>query len=220
MNTIKIDPEQSRVFCDLVEYTKLPKELVLRRCQYATTELAILWHMRKGVVDFYQTNDLYLFDLTFYQMLLEKHEIVQKMVEQVKVLGCQRVLEFGGGIGEFSLVCAEQKLPVTYFDVEGVIKKYAQWRFTKHNLNGITVASHSEVELLGQGWDLINVMDVLEHLEQPQGIIELLAKSVKYIFCNPEEIKYNMFYPQHISRFDLTPYFVREEGYLWRNKSL
>jgi hypothetical protein len=60
---------------------------------------------------------------------------------------------------------------------------------------------------------------VLEHLENPDDVIKKLAEKAKYIFCNPGDIKYNLYYPQHITNFDLTPFFERVEGYLWKNKN-
>ena len=75
-----------------------------------------------------------------------------------------------------------------------------------------------EVDPLSEEWDMINAMDVLEHLEDPSKVIADLAEKARYIFCNPEDIKYNVLYPQHISTFDLSPSFDRLDGYLWKNK--
>jgi len=223
MKEITINPEKSRIFQDLVEFSGLPAELVLKRCQYAVAELAIRWHQCKGVLNFYQEEDLYLFDLTKYQLLLEFHDVVKRMIEQIQSLGLTKVLEFGGGIGEFSLRCAEAGIPVTYYELDGVIKDYALWRFDKHKtgiktgLSGLYIV---EVNPLPENWDVVNVMDVLEHLEKPEEAIAQLRRHTRYIFCNPEDVKYNDYYPQHIGKFDLTPHFERQEGYLWKNKEL
>lgn len=40
----KIDVKKSRIFNDLVEYTKLHPKLVIERCKYSVYELAILWN--------------------------------------------------------------------------------------------------------------------------------------------------------------------------------
>ena len=212
---ITLDPATSRIFQDLVEYTQLPAELALRRCNYATTELAVLWQKRKNVVDFYTNDNLYLIDLTKYQLILEHHKVIMNMVNQIKELQLVKILEFGGGLGEFSLVCAEQGLSPTYYDLDGPIKQYALWRFKKHQQDSIIIAEQNSWQ---RPWDVVNTMDVLEHLENPQEVITTLSRCARYIFCNPEDVKYNIFYPQHISRFDLTPHFERVKGYLWKNK--
>ncbi len=211
-----LDPSKSRIFQDLVVYSKLYPELVLRRCNYAVTELAILWQQKKSVLDFYQQAELYIYDLTKYQLILEHEGIIKKIIQQMKSLGVKRVLEFGGGIGEFSLCCAEAGFSMTYHDLPGVIKNYAQWRFQKYGKEREIFLMESYP--LYQDWDVVNVMDVLEHLEQPERVIEDLRKHAVFILCNPEDVKYNHFYPQHIGRFDISPFFERVEGYLWRNK--
>ena len=212
---IKIDPQKSRLFKDLLDYTGLNEMLALRRCDYAVTELAILWDKKKSVLDFYREAELYIFDLTKYQLILESNQLVNKMINQIENLKLKKILEFGGGIGEFSVLCSEKDFDITYYDLDGEIKNYALWRFNKHQCD-IKVA---EKYPLDQQWDLVNMMDVLEHLENPQEVISDLSKNTDYIFCNPEEVKYNVFFPQHISKFDLGEYFELVEGYLWKNKN-
>lgn len=126
------------------------------------------------------------------------------------------VLEYGGGIGEFSLVCSDNKLDIYYYDLDGLLKEYAKWRFKKHAAN-IKVMNE---EPLNKKWDAVNIMDVLEHLEKPEDVIKKLAENVKFIFCNPQSIQYNVIYPQHISKFDLSPYFEHKGLHLWTNKKL
>ena len=210
-----IDASKSRVFLDLLEYTGLPPEFVLKRCQYAKVELAILWKKKKSVPHFYKDNDLFIYDLTEYQMRLEHGKLVRQMVSQLKRLGLRKVLEFGGGIGEFSIICSENGIDITYHDLDGVIRDYAAWRFRKHGFS----VKVSDKDPLEERWDAVNVMDVLEHLEDPGPIIRKLAKNADYIFCNPDQVLYNELYPQHISRFDISRDFEHVEAYLWKRKN-
>jgi len=213
--TTKIDANDSKIFQDLIAYTNVNPQLAIKRCDYAATELAILWNNKKNILKFYQDNNLYIYDLTKYQLILEHHNMISEMIKQIKELRLNKILEFGGGIGEFSINCAKNNLEITYYDLDGTIKNYALWRFKKHKCN-VKIA---EEYPLNQKWDLVNVMDVLEHLENPQEIISDLSKNTKYIFCNPEEVKYNIYFPQHISKFDLTEHFTQIKGYLWKNKT-
>jgi hypothetical protein len=209
-----VNVADSRIFQDLVEYTNIPPQIALKRCQYAAIELAVLWTQKKSIEEYYKNTDLYLFDLTQYQLLLQHHKLIVEMIEQIKRIGTTSVLEFGGGIGEFSIVCAENSITCTYYDI-GKTKEYAVWRFKKHH-STVTVAEHDPLDT--QDWDVVNVMDVLEHLEHAHDVIEILGRRARYIFCNPDEIKYNEVYPQHISKYDITTHFVHVQGYLWRNK--
>jgi hypothetical protein len=212
-----IDVSKSRIFIDLMDYAKYPGELVLQRCQYAATELAFLWNNRKGILDFYTSTDLYIYDLTLYQLLLEHNGAIAKMIAEIDRLGLKSILEYGGGIGEFSLMCGLHGLQVTYFELEGKTKEYAKWRFAKHGCGDISLGDDGVLDRI---WDCVNIMDVLEHMEDPDPIIAKLAKNARYIFCNPEQVKYNSLYPQHISKFDISPFFENVEGYLWKNKTL
>ena len=207
---------KSRILKDLIEYSKIPPELVYERCKYAVYELAVQWRKKKSMLNFYRYSDLYLYDLTFYQMQLERHNLIKQMVQQIKNLKLTKILEYGGGIGEFSLLCHENGLRVNYYDLDGTIKKYAMWRFRKHKANKISIANKHQLD---EKWDAVNIMDVLEHLQNPQAIIKKLSKNSKYIFCNPHQIEFNILYPQHISKFSLDKYFINIQSYLWKNKN-
>lgn len=213
----KIDISKSRIFIDLINYTKVHPQLAMHRCEYAAIELAVQWKDKKDVTDFYKTSDLYIFDLTNYQLMLEHSGHIKNMIQQMKTLGLKKVLEYGGGIGEFSLFCNEEGLDISYYDLPSKTKDYALWRFKKHNGDKIKIAESNPLE---ENWDAVNIMDVLEHLEHPEQAIKKLAENAKYIFCNPENIIYNVYFPQHISKYDLTPYFEHVDTYLWKNKSL
>lgn len=217
METINVAEE--KLFKDLVEYSKLPPKLCFERCKYAVRELAVLWHLRKpqnseDIINYYKKNeDLYIFDLTLYQLMMKEN--IKKMIEQMKDLGVKKILEFGGGIGEFTIQAARAGFDISYYDLNGEIKNYALWRFEKHGVNPKIL--DEKIDPLSEEWDLVCVMDVLEHLEKPGEIIEKIREKTNYIFVNPEQVRYNILYPQHINRYDLEG-FETVEGFLWRKK--
>tara|TARA_Y100000310_G_scaffold32447_1_gene30730 strand:- start:709 stop:1362 length:654 start_codon:yes stop_codon:yes gene_type:complete len=210
-----IDISKSRIFNDLVEYTNLPRNQVLQKCASSEKELVDLWNKKQNILDFYKNSDLYLFDLTKYQLILEHNNKIKEMIKQIKELKLNKILEYGGGIGEFSLLCCENKFSISYYDLDGKVRDYALWRFKKHNCEEINIKNES---CLDEEWDVVNIMDVLEHLENPNEIILKLKEKARYIFCNPFEIKYNKLCPQHISKFDLSKDFEQINNYLWKNK--
>ena len=61
-----IDVRKLQLFKDLVLYSKLDPILVLERMKYADKELAVLWHNKNSVKEYYTSTDLYIYDLTRY----------------------------------------------------------------------------------------------------------------------------------------------------------
>lgn len=223
MTNPKPTQNQIRIVEDLLEYTKLPKEIVTNRMNYAVVELAYRWHKHRGsTLSYYKNTDLYIYDLTNYQISLRgEPDMIQWMIDKIKELDGKAILEYGGGIGEFSLVCAEKGLLVNYYDIPSETREYAQWRFDKHDKDGWIIPVSSEQIINLNDWDFVNIMDVLEHLDNFQEIIEMLSKTTKYIFTNPDEIKFNVYFPEHISNYKLhlEKYFNHMDGYLWKNKN-
>lgn len=202
------------LYKELAEYTGRPWELVKLRCEGAAAELAWLWPQYDGVLAFYRETDLYIFDLTFYQTMLGKNNAHNWLRHMIKKHGWKTMLDFGGGTGEWSIIAAKAGCKVTYVDVEGSkTMEYARWRFKQHGV---------DVDCLGEdAWpldpfDAIIAMDVFEHLEAPVPLIEQFAGQSKFLFANPNEVKYNDLYPQHISHYKLEPLWEHVEGYLWK----
>lgn len=203
---------------ELATYLNRPIEIVTERCKYSPFELAWKWPEYKDrTLDFYKENDLYLFDLTYYHDLIMPHRGTHEWFKDIiKRYDIKTVLDYGGGIGEYTILATEAGAKCDYLDVDGESKKYAQWRFDRRNIKPNML--NETAEDFGS-YDLITIMDTLEHIPDPVPIIKKLSEKAKYIICNPEEIPYNWVYPCHISRFDLTPYFTKIENYLWKNHS-
>ena len=202
---------------ELAEYTDAPVELVELRCQGAGAELAWLWRQgfHESATEFYASTDLYIFDLTFYQTMLKQHGAHEGFGHLFPRPGV-KVLDFGGGIGEWTIVAAKKGCEATYLDVhDSETMEYAQWRFAKHG-----VKPRILTDLDGppdEPFDLIVAMDVFEHLEEPQPLVERFARQARYLLCNPKEIKYNFLFPQHISHYELEPHWKHVEHYLWES---
>jgi len=186
---------------ELVEYTGRDRELVKERCKTSRVELAWLWGLRKDTIDFYRSTDLYIFDLTLYQSLIVPE--VNYMMEEIGNRRIKKILDFGGGIGEYTIrAIKECGAEVTYLEIAGSqTLKYAEHRFKKHGVKPKIVDEN--YEWWKEDWDAIVAMDVLEHLEDPAPVIEKFGKSTKFLFANPEKIMYNAVYPQHVSKPEL-----------------
>ena len=200
---------------ELVEYTGRDINLVRARCTLAATEIA--WQFanyRDNPLALYRESDLYIFTLTNYQIRMKKAR--EWFRNLIGIHGWKTMLDYGGGIGEHSIIACKEGVRVDYLDVEdSKTWEYAKWRFNKHEVNPDMLKEGTPIE---NDYDVIVIMDVLEHLENPKEVIEQMAKHTKYIICNPTEIKYNWLYPEHISRYDLEPYFKHVEAFLFERK--
>lgn len=207
---------------DLAAYTGRPLELVAARCRSAVFELAWLWEQWKDKpLEFYRFTDLYLFDLTNYQQTLVDGGFYSSWFPSVlRRLNVKTMLDFGGGIGEYTIAAYRQHDPqVDFMEVCGSATfQYAKWRFKRY---GVTPQILYENEFIPEKqYDLIVAMDVLEHIAEPQPIIERMARQTEYVIANVDQVPYNTFFPQHISHPDLTPYFEQsqQEPLLWKRR--
>jgi len=203
------------LYAELAEYTNRPQILVEARCRHAGVECA--WQFEKNrnnPIDHYRDSDLYPFASTRYQVELQEKGVHQWYQDLIKKYGWKKGLDLGGGIGEQTILAIEAGVTdMTFVEVsDSQSLFYAIWRFDKLGIKPKIRWEDFKVE---EDFDFIVAMDVFEHMEHPQPVIEAIAKHTKYLFCNPTEIKYNWLYPQHISQFTLNPYFKKVEYYLY-----
>lgn len=209
---------------ELVEYTKQPILLVKERAKYAMGELAWLWNTakpqtREAILNFYRSTDLYIFDLTKYQSQLVID--VNAMIDEIKARNIKKVLDLGGGIGEYTIrAIKEAGCDVTFLELkDGLTLKYAQWRFTKHNVKPKIV--DEEYPWQNEEWDLVFAMDVIEHMDEAESkkTLDALRAKAKYVFANPEFLKYDDLFPQHISKFAMDG-FSRSGTLIYKNQNI
>lgn len=201
------------LYDDLKEYTG--KKITAEMCQAAAFGLVWEWYNKESVLDYYRNSHLYIYDLTHYQNDILGDKFYKWYESFFDVVKPQTGLDLGGGIGEYTIRAEKHGCKMTFLDVDGMTLKYAKWRFKKH---GVKPEIHTEDFKIDKDYDFIMAMDVLEHLENPEQRIKEMSEHAKYIFANPEEVQYNALYPQHISRYDLTPYFKQVQAYLWKRK--
>jgi 2-polyprenyl-3-methyl-5-hydroxy-6-metoxy-1,4-benzoquinol methylase len=207
------------LYTELTEYTGRQQELVEARSIHASVELA--WQFEKhkdNPIEHYKNTDLYLFASTRYQMDLQFHGFHDWFKDIIKQFGdWQSGLDLGGGIGEQTILAYEAGVEkMDFMEIEGSKSmEYARWRFEKHNVRPIFRSENYKID---QDYDFVVAMDVFEHMENPQPVIENIAKHTKYLFCNPDQIRYSWLFPQHISHFTLEPYFKQVKLYLYERR--
>lgn len=208
------------LYQELATYTGRDIDLVRQRCETALIELAWQWHeqnAKANPIEFYRKTDLYLFDLTRYQM--ELHDAGWYRWLQARVLDelkPKSVIDVGGGIGE-TLIQMTGPDKRDYLDVCGSpTMRYAEWRFRQRAYN---IRIWDETPSLPiQKYDLIIAMDVLEHIANPELLIREFTDRSEYLICNCHHLPYGTYFPQHISEPNLEPYYRNIGGDLWRRK--
>ena len=189
--------------------------MVEARCQIANVEQAWMWEKlyKDDPLKGYREDSLYIFDLTHYQMRLQKNDIHRWFRGMVKRYGWKTGIDIGGGIGEQTIIACEEGVDMTFCEVkDSKTLKYALWRFDKY---GVRPKVFFEDYKIDRDFDFIVAMDVFEHMIDPKPVIKAVAKHTNFLFCNPIQIKFNWLYPQHISKFRLEPFFEEVEIYLW-----
>ena len=196
-------------YAERIGYTGRHPTLVRERCRVAPVELA--WKFDKDrILDTYKQDDLYIFDLTEYQTKLQ-NELLPRFIDFLQKCNIRTMLDFGGGIGEYTILAMQNGVNVDFLEVEGSkTLEYAKWRFKKHNVNPRILTE--KADLTDKKYDFVMAMDVFEHIPQPDVavLIAQLSRITKYLWCNPVGLPYNEYYPQHVSHFDedLRQHFV------------
>jgi SAM-dependent methyltransferase len=208
------------LYTELAEYLKRPQVLVEARSIHASVELAWQFEEHKdNPIEHYKNTDLYLFGSTRYQMDLQFHGAYEWYQDIVKKYGWKNGLDIGGGIGEQTLLALEAGVEdMTFVEVlDSPTWNYAKWRFERTDFIGKIHMEENGYEI-NKDFDFVVAMDVFEHMEDPQPLIKKIAEHTKYLFCNPDQIKYNWLYPQHISHFTLEPYFKQVDLYFYERR--
>ena len=123
-------------YSELAEYTGRDYELVKARCVIAHIELAWLWEEYKDrPIDFYRETEWYIFGLSFYQTRLAEKKLDIWYQYQIRTHGWKKGLDFGGGIGEQTILAFEEGAEMDFLDVErSKTLEYARWRFNKYGV--------------------------------------------------------------------------------------
>lgn len=199
----------------------IPLDLISERCKTALVELAYQWHTRQDDHSFYYYTDLYLFDLTMYCQLHEQRGWFDWYKQKLQEIKPDKMLDFGGGIGEYSIIAAQLGIgDITYCDIGGSQTwNYAEYRFKK---SGFKIKMMGEIppqtKSFPERYDLIVAMDVLEHLENPQEWLKSMSFATKWLIIG-RDIPFNTFYPQHISCPRPEEFFTQVDKDLWLSRN-
>ncbi len=107
------------------------------------------------------------------------------IADKAAALGIGSALDFGCGVGEAGLhLAAQLDIPVTYCDRPGPSREFLCWRIGGR-LDWSTGAPYDPAAVLSSGdrWDLILLLEVLEHLADAPAVLARLLKKATRAVC-------------------------------------
>jgi SAM-dependent methyltransferase len=128
----------------------------------------------------YRTSEAYLYNLTAFAMTGTKVPYVEAVRSAVAPGG--RVLDVGCGIGSDGLALLEAGLRVEFADFDNPSTRYLRWRLEQR---GLRAPVHDlDAGRLPEGFDLAYAFDVLEHVEDPLGLLDAMERSAGLVCVN------------------------------------
>jgi len=158
---------------DLAEYFNVQKKEVVWLLKSGGRLNSDLWHIYNPKTDkekdeFYQLTPFYIFDLAYWHMT----RVQMKFRNQLSSLASGKVLDYGAGIGDFTLNIYKQDLSTDYADVGGRTFDFAKWLFQKNSANIKMIDLYTYD--ISDSYDTIFCVDVIEHLNNPKKVVTKL----------------------------------------------
>src|SRR5215471_17596939 len=206
---------------------------VERRCRIGWKGVEDEWQQKvdpgssRTIQEFYDRTEAYLYNLTWWHSLVEDETPLAYItaLHFAKQRGCRRYLDFGAGISSGGILFARHGFEVASADISSSLLGFSRWRFEKRGI-AARLIDLKEQPMPEQSADVITAMDVCEHLVDPVGAVDQIARALApggYLYgrfaCAPDDER-----PQHIVR-DFEPMFDRlhqlgfakvwEDEWLW-----
>lgn len=123
------------------------------------------------IMNFYAQTENYIPELMITAATEDKQRLTRFVVAHCLKEGVKKILDFGCGIGEDSIVAALNELDTTAVDIEGKTFDFAKWRFRKYSINVKTIGI-KYYRPLDVKYDAITCFEVLQHVPDPEKTLE------------------------------------------------
>jgi 2-polyprenyl-3-methyl-5-hydroxy-6-metoxy-1,4-benzoquinol methylase len=125
------------------------------------------------VRSYYSKNDFYIYELIKTEYNQDRAELLEAVLDE-----CEpgtTVVDYGAGVGIFSIPLAAKGCRVTHLDVPGRLLEFARHRFALRGLDAEFSASPGEEPLVGYYQNILSVF-VVEHLVDPRRTLAHLER--------------------------------------------
>lgn len=150
------------------EYFSLTDEELIKKINNCMKTVNEEWENKKDILSFYEESKEYLFGLIPFNSMNR----IEKVIFPVKYHAGCNILDFGAGIGETGM-CFSEHNNVYYYDISKESQKFAKFVSEKTDRK---LTFLKEEEVFTKKYDIIFLMDILEHLENPIEITEKLGE--------------------------------------------
>lgn len=173
---VALDKDMVRNLAEYFNFSYQEAKCILEAGERIDAELWKIFNpkLEDDIKKFYKINTFQPFSLAFWHMTNGQRKLRSRIIE----LSQGNILDYGGGIGDTSLMLAKKGLDVTYADISGKTLEFAQWLMKKNNHPEIKVfdIDKDRERIWSRNYDTIISIDVVEHLLQPQKVIERMAE--------------------------------------------
>jgi 2-polyprenyl-3-methyl-5-hydroxy-6-metoxy-1,4-benzoquinol methylase len=132
---------------------------------------------REHIEAWFRNNDKYIFELSDVHSRLPKQKIVKHTIKTLKKFNIKSVLDYGGGIGEESILAAKNGLQSAMADLPALTFEFAKWR-AKHHQVEVEFVEIKDDQPLKNNYDAITCFEVLQHLYRPDIIAKHLISHI------------------------------------------
>jgi len=175
-NYLKVKNEDPGLFADILEYTRLPEDVVAKLLKREMQSYTMEWKTREVKADYwfylssigYFWGNLPHLNGEFYCELLKKYNIARNGT----------VLEYGGGVGNISYYMAKEGYKTEYLELSALQKDFLRFRIYKHNIPIRIINVWQSLDK--NHYDAILALDIFEHIPNANEILkDQLAPALK-----------------------------------------
>jgi len=128
----------------------------------------------KQIINFYKKLFYYIPELSLWSNTNIGY--YKTYIEWLQKYSWKTVLDYGGGIGDISIILKQLNFNPTHLDINGVLCKYVKQRFKHRNLDINTITISKPIKQLDKQYDCIICLDVLEHIVNPLELLKIFTK--------------------------------------------
>lgn len=174
------------VYEEIAQFFNEPVEEVKAECAQGYFRLNKLWKEANPLTEgeralWYRNTDAHIYEgANWHNMHLE---IRKRIAEEAH----GKILCFGAGIGTEGIIAAEMEKEVAFYELQSLILNFLKFRVNLRNLKNVKfidkelIKKEKNSRIYYEGddfdtYDTIICIDVLEHLEHPQEVLNFLGK--------------------------------------------
>ena len=129
--------------------------------------------------DFYRTSRAYLYNLTVFAISGTKDPYLEELMRHVPPGA--RLLDYGCGIGSDGLRLIEAGYRISFADFSNPSTEYLRWRLRRRGLDAEVFDLDRDQP---SGFDLAYAFDVIEHVEDPIGMLARMERTADRVLVN------------------------------------